>query len=48
MTFPSGDGGTLLALLTDGNQFPKCLYLKFFRISPDIDLEIEPETKNQE
>lgn len=41
-------GGGLLALLRDGNQSPKCFYPKFFRISTDIDLEIEPETKNQE
>lgn len=46
MTFPWGGG--LLALLRDGNQSPKCFYPKFFRISTDIDLEIEPETKNQE
>lgn len=48
MTFPAGGGGTLLALLRDGDQFPKCFYPKFFRISLDIDLEIEPETKNHE
>lgn len=44
----SHGGGTLLALLRDSNQFSKCFYPKFFRISPYIDLEVEPEIKIQE
>lgn len=47
MTCPSGGGGTSLAFLKDSNQFPKCFYPKFFRISPDIDLEVEPVIKSQ-